>query len=61
MKTRKDYLEDLFLAVRRHLMKRVSEDTARWMATNITVRVEQNEKMTIEDIKKLRDEFIYRG
>lgn len=58
---RKQALEDLFYAVKSHLMKRVEYDTAVWVATNVTVRVEQNEKMTIEDIKKLRDEFIMKG
>lgn len=61
MKTRKDELQNLFLAVKKHLMKRVSYDTALSVATNVTCRVEQNSKMTIEDIKKLRDEFIMRG
>ena len=61
MLTRKDVLQDLHIAVKKHLMKRVSVDTAIWVATNITCRVEQNEKMTIDDIKKLRDEFIMRG
>ncbi len=59
--TRHQALEDLFFAVKKHLMKRVHFDTAQWVATNVTVRVEQNEKMTIEDIKRLRDEFIMRG
>lgn len=59
--TRKDVLQDLHMAVKKHLMKRVNVDTAIWVATNVTCRVDQNEKMTIEDIKKLRDEFIYRG
>lgn len=58
---RKQALEDLFLAVKKHLMKRVERDTAVWVATNVTCRIEQNSKMTIEDIKKLRDEFIMRG
>ena len=59
--TRTQALEDLFFAVKQHLMKRVEHDTAVWVATNVTVRVEQNDKMTIDDIKKLRDEFIMRG
>lgn len=59
--TRQQALEDLFFAVKTHLMKRVEHETAMWVATNVTVRVEQNSKMTIEDIIKLRDEFIYRG
>lgn len=41
---RKQALEDSFLSVKKHLMKRVE-----W------------NKMTIENIKKLRDEFIMRG
>lgn len=41
---RKQALEDLFFAVKTHLMKRVQRDTAVWVATNITVRVGQNEK-----------------
>lgn len=58
---RKQALEDLFLSVKKHLMKRVNKDTAIWVATNVTCRVEQDETMTIEDIKKLRDQFIMRG
>lgn len=59
--TRKDVLQDLHIAVKKHLMKRVSADTAIWVATNVTCRVAQNPKMTIEDIKRLCDEFIYKG
>lgn len=59
--TRQTALEDLFLAVKKHLMKRVERETAVWVATNVTVRVEQNSKMTVENIIKLRDEFIMRG
>ena len=59
--TKQQALEDLFYAVKRHLLKRVQRETAIWVATNVTCRVEQNEKMTVEDIKKLRDEFIMRG
>ncbi len=59
--TRTQALEDLFFAVKTHLMKRVERETAVWVATNVTVRVEQNSKMTIDDIKKLRDDFIMRG
>lgn len=55
---RKEAIKDLFIAVKKHLMKRVARDTAIWVSTNVACRIEQNEKMTIEDIKKLTNVFL---
>lgn len=59
MKTRKDLLQDLFLAVRKNFLnKGVIEENATAVARAIYMRVAFDDKMTDEDIKTLRNEFL---
>ena len=58
MKTRKEELKDLYYAIKQNLSKRMSELKAIQRATNLTVRVEQDESMTIEDIRAMRDKYL---
>lgn len=58
MKTRKDELQDLYYSIKQNLSKRTSELKAIQRATNLTVRVEQDESMTIEDIRAMRDKYL---
>lgn len=58
MKTRKEELKDLYYAIKQNLSKRVSEEKAMVRATNMTVRVEQDKSMTIEDIRAMRDTYL---
>lgn len=58
MKTRKQELKDLYYAIKQNLSKRMSELKAIQRATNLTVRVEQDENMTIEDIRAMRDKYL---
>lgn len=58
MKTRKDELQDLFLAVKRHLLgcgRNLS--TSIFIATKFIEDVEKN-KTTIKDIQAMRDIFL---
>lgn len=56
---RRQALEDLFLAVRNDLLnKGVSEKTAFKVAEAVWAKAADNEKLTIEDIKQLRDTFL---
>lgn len=57
--TRKQTLEDLFLAVRKDLLsKGVSDETATAVARTIYMKCVYNEELTVEDIKILRDTFL---
>ena len=57
--SRRQALEDLFLAVRNDLLnKGVSEKTAFKVAEAVWAKAADNEKLTIEDIKQLRDTFL---
>lgn len=57
--TRRQALEDLFLAVRKDLLnKGVSDETATAVARTIYMKCVYNEELTIEDIKQLRDTFL---
>lgn len=58
MKTRKEELKDLYYAIKQNLSERMSELKAIQRATNLTVRVEQDESMTIEDIRAMRDKYL---
>lgn len=58
MKTRKDELMDLYLAIKQNLSKRMSELKAIQRATNLTVRVEQDKSMTVKDIRAMKDTFL---
>lgn len=58
MKNRKTELKDLYYAIKQNLSKRMSELKAIQRATNLTVRVEQDESMTIEDILAMRDKYL---
>ncbi len=58
MKTRKEELKDLYYAIKQNLSKRMSELKAIQRATNLTVRVEQDESMTIKDIQAMRDTYL---
>lgn len=58
MKTRKEELKDLYYAIKQNLSKRVSAEKAMVRATNMTVRVEQDKSMTIEDIRAMRDKYL---
>lgn len=58
MKTRKDELQDLFLAVKKHLLgcgRNLS--TSIFVATKFIEDVEKN-KTTIKDIQAMRDIFL---
>ncbi len=58
MKTRKDELQDLFLAVKKHLLgcgRNLS--TSIFIATKFIEDVEKN-KTTIKDIQAMRDIFL---
>ena len=58
MKTRKDELQDLFLAVKKHLLgcgRNLS--TSMFIATKVVEDVEKN-KITIKDIQAMRDIFL---
>lgn len=58
MKTRKDELQDLFLAVKKHLLgcgRNLS--TSMFIATKVVEDVEKN-KTTIKDIQAMRDIFL---
>lgn len=57
--SRRQALEDLFLAVRNDLLnKGVSEKTAFKVAEAVWAKAADNKKLTIEDIKQLRDTFL---
>lgn len=57
--TRRQALEDLFLAVRNDLLnKHVSEKTAFTVAKAVWNKVADNRDLTVEDIKCLRDTFL---
>lgn len=58
MENRKAELKDLYYAIKQNLSKRMSELKAMQRATNLTVRVEQDESMTIEDIRAMRDKYL---
>ena len=58
MKTRKEELKDLYYAIKQNYSKRMSESKATQRATNLTFRVEQDENMTIEDIRAMRDKYL---
>lgn len=56
---RRQALEDLFLAVRNDLLnKHVSKKTAFTVAKAVWTRAADNKKLTVEDIKRLRDTFL---
>nr|DAR62699.1 MAG TPA: hypothetical protein [Caudoviricetes sp.] len=58
MKTRKDELQDLFLAVKKHLLgcgRNLS--TSIFIATKVVNEAEKN-KTTIKDIQVMRDIFL---
>lgn len=58
MKTRKDELQDLFLAVKKHLLgcgRNLS--TSIFIATKLVEEVEEN-KTTIKDIQTMRNIFL---
>lgn len=56
---RRQALEDLFLAVRNDLLnKGVSKKTAFKVAEAVWAKDADNKKLTIEDIKQLRDTFL---
>lgn len=57
--TRRQALEDLFLSVKRYLINEGrSEQTAHIVATKMWNKVADNNKMTIKDIKRIRDIFL---
>lgn len=57
--TRRQALEDLFLAVRKYLInKGRSEQAAHIVATKMWNKVADNNEMTIKDINRIRDIFI---
>lgn len=58
MKTRKEELKDLYYAIKQNYSKRMDSLKAMQRATNLTVRVEQDESMTIEDIRAMRDKYL---
>lgn len=58
MKTRKDELQDLFLAVKKHLLSCGRNlSTSMFIATKFVEDVEKN-KTTIKDIQAMRDIFL---
>lgn len=57
--TRRQALENLFLAVRKYLInKGRSEQTAHIVATKMWNKVADNNEMTVKDINRIRDIFI---
>lgn len=57
--TRRQALEDLFLAVRKYLINEGrSEQTAHIVATAMWNKCADNDKMTVKDIKRVRDIFL---
>lgn len=58
MKTRKEELKDLYYAIKQNYSKRMDSLKAMQRATNLTVRIEQDESMTIEDIQAMRDKYL---
>ena len=57
--TRKQTLEDLFLAVRKDLLnKGVSDETATAVARTIYMKCTYDETLTIAEIKMIRDTFL---
>lgn len=57
--TRKQTLEDLFLAVRKDLLnKNVSDETSTAVARTIYMKCVYNEELTIEEIQVIRDTFL---
>ena len=58
MKTRKEELKDLYYAIKQNYSKRMDSLKAMQRATNLTARVEQDESMTIEDIRAMRDKYL---
>lgn len=57
--TRRQVLEDLFLVVRKYLINEGrSEQTAHVVATAMRNKCANNDKMTVKDIKRVRDIFL---
>lgn len=57
--TRRQALEDLFLVVRKYLINEGhSEQTAHIVATAMRNKCADNDKMTVKDIKRVRDIFL---
>lgn len=57
--TRRQALEDLFLAVRKYLINEGrSEQGAHIVATKMWNKVADNNEMTVKDINRIRDIFI---
>lgn len=57
--TRKQALEDLFIALRKDLLnKGVSDETATAVARAIYMKCVYNEKLTSENIQTMRDIFL---
>lgn len=57
--TRRQALEDLFLAVKKDLLnKGVSEKTAFEVSKLVWNKAADNRDLTVEDIKRLRDTFL---
>ena len=57
--TRRQALEDLFLAVRKYLINEGrGEQAAHTVATAMWNKCADNDKMTIKDIKRIRDIFL---
>lgn len=57
--TRRQALEDLFLAVRKYLINEGrSEQTSKIVATAMYNKCADNDKMTVKDIKRVRDIFL---
>lgn len=57
--TRRQALEDLFLAVKKYLLnKGVSEKTAFEVSKQVWNKAADNKDLTVEGIKRLRDVFL---
>ena len=57
--TRRQALEDLFLAVKKYLINEGrSEQTAHIVATAMWNKCADNDKMTVKDINRVRDIFL---
>ena len=57
--TRRQALEDLFLAVKKDLLnKGVSEKTAFEVSKQVWNKAADNRDLTVKDIKRLRDTFL---
>lgn len=57
--TRRQALEDLFLAVKKDLLnKGVSEKTAFEVSKRVWNKAADDRNLTVEDIKRLRDTFL---